>query len=84
MDVDCDGHQSSNSLCDMSGDTQGEKAFKDEVKKYGIPDLDSSIHSFVVFGNENPGNKAGFAALDPTEYGIQHLSLMAVVCNTSW
>lgn len=78
MDIDCDGVK--NSLCPAEGtDTQYQTSFKDTVNLYGIPDLDASIHNYVVFGNA--GNKAGYTTFDPKAHGVQPLSLMAVVCN---
>lgn len=72
MDIDCDGANNSSGDCknDPSGDD--ETAFKDQVQKYGISDLDANVHSYVVFGNQ------GF---NPQDYGMKPLSVMAIVCN---
>jgi hypothetical protein len=84
MDIDCDGRQNSpysNHKCDSSDDTIPETAFKEQVAGYkkGLTDLDSYIHTYVVFGNY--GKKSGYVNFHPTDYGIEPLSLMAVVCN---
>jgi hypothetical protein len=77
MDIDCDGNLSyaGDGRCGSSTDTQGETAFKDQVQQYGIPDLNSYIHPYVVFGN------VGSDQFDPTKYGVKPLSVMAVVCG---
>ncbi|KAF1928456.1 glycoside hydrolase family 75 protein [Didymella exigua CBS 183.55] len=80
MDVDCDGQQGGageDGRCGSSGDTQSQTSFKDTVASYGagINDLNAKVHPFVVFGND--GNNPSF---DPKQYGIQPLSVMAVVC----
>jgi chitosanase len=51
-------------------------AFMDTVQQYGISDLDANIHPYVVFGNS--GSSPTF---DPQQYGMEPLSVMAVVCN---
>ncbi|EAS28569.3 chitosanase [Coccidioides immitis RS] len=76
MDVDCDGANRSAGDCKNDPSGQDQTAFKDEVKKYGIPDLDSNKHGYVVLGNE--GSSPSF---NPAEYGIKPLSVVAVVCN---
>ncbi|OAA56778.1 endo-chitosanase [Cordyceps fumosorosea ARSEF 2679] len=76
MDIDCDGANRSGGACANDPSGQGETAFKDTVKTYGIPDLDANIHPYVVFGNE--GGKPSFNA---EAHGIKPLSVMAVVCN---
>jgi chitosanase len=79
MDIDCDGDQSyrGDGRCGSSQDTQSETTFKDEVRKFGISDLNANIHPYVVFGNE--GNYT--PTFDPQAYGIKPLSVMAVVCG---
>lgn len=80
MDIDCDGAQGKgNGDCDSSGDTQPQTRFKDDVKKFGIKDLDAYIHSYVVLGNE--GSKKGYVTFDPQKYGVEPLSIVAVVCG---
>ncbi|CEJ80605.1 hypothetical protein VHEMI00779 [[Torrubiella] hemipterigena] len=76
MDVDCDGANNSGGDCANDPSGQGETAFKDTVKGYGIGDLDANIHTYIVFGNE--GGKTTFK---PQDHGIKPLSLMAVVCG---
>ncbi|GFG09574.1 endo-chitosanase [Aspergillus lentulus] len=76
MDIDCDG--ANNSAGDCANDPSGQSmtAFMDTVKQYGISDLDANIHPYVVFGNS--GSSPTF---DPQQYGMEPLSVMAVVCN---
>jgi hypothetical protein len=79
MDIDCDGdqHFRGDGRCGSSTDTQAQTSFQDEVSKFGIPDLNANIHSYVVFGNE--GNYT--PTFDPREFGVKPLSVMAVVCG---
>ncbi|KAI1769332.1 glycoside hydrolase family 75 protein [Hypoxylon sp. FL1150] len=84
MDIDCDGTQGSaadDGRCGNSGDTQSITSFADTVKGYGegVDDLDANIHPYVVFGNV--GSKPGYTSFDPQKYGIEPLSVIAVVCN---
>ena len=84
MDVDCDGVQKgpvNDTRCGSSTDTQSITAFADTVASYGTgqKDLDAKIHPYVVFGNS--GSKEGWATFDPEKYGIEPLSLIAVVCG---
>ncbi|KAK9426429.1 hypothetical protein SUNI508_02870 [Seiridium unicorne] len=85
MDVDCDGviqrSPENDRRCDSSPDRSPETAFRELIRGYrkGIRDLDPYIHSYVVLGND--GSKHGGITFDPTEYGIDPLSLVAVVCN---
>jgi hypothetical protein len=53
-------------------------SFKDTIVDYqvGISDLNAKVHTYVVFGND--GTSPSF---DPQEYGIERLSVMAVVCG---
>jgi hypothetical protein len=84
MDIDCDGTPNSLCQCDGNCDTQDETSFKGTpaMNSYGIEDLDASIHNYVVFGNaDDAGHTPGYVTFDPTRYGVQPLSLMAVVCN---
>ncbi|KAJ5698037.1 endo-chitosanase [Penicillium macrosclerotiorum] len=76
MDVDCDGADNGAGACSNDPSGQGETAFKDEVSQYGISDLNANIHPYVVFGNS--GSSPSF---DPQQYGMEPLSVMAVVCN---
>lgn len=80
MDIDCDGNQSrDDGRCTHHGDTQSETAFKDTVQSYGVDgveDLDANVHPYIVFGNVGDYSPT----FDPTAYGIEPLSVMAVVC----
>ncbi|KAJ5951596.1 uncharacterized protein N7479_010009 [Penicillium vulpinum] len=76
MDIDCDGVNRSAGDCANDGSGQDETAFKSEVADYGIEDLDANLHPYVVFGNE--GSSPSFM---PDEHGMEHLSVMAVVCG---
>ncbi|KZL85792.1 fungal chitosanase, partial [Colletotrichum incanum] len=82
MDVDCDGAQGGgDGRCGSSTDTQSETTFRDTLREYGTGrrDLNASVHSYVVFGNQ--GTKSGWPTFDPTKHGVQPLSVMAVICN---
>lgn len=90
MDIDCDGNQdepSSNAndgRCGNSGDTQSDTSFEDTVASYGesgLKNLNPYVHPYVVFGNSNDRGTSGYATFEPTKYGVEPLSLMAVVCN---
>ncbi|KAB8267848.1 fungal chitosanase of glycosyl hydrolase group 75-domain-containing protein [Aspergillus minisclerotigenes] len=76
MDVDCDGANNSAGKCSNDPSGQGVTAFQDEVKKFGIPDLDANLHPYIVFGNEEHSPQ-----FKPQKYGMEPLSVMAVVCN---
>jgi hypothetical protein len=81
MDIDCDGQQGGageDGRCGSSGDTQSQTSFKDTIVSYkvGINDLNAKVHTYVVFGND--GTSPSF---DPQKYGIEPLSVMAVVCG---
>ncbi|GJN70713.1 chitosanase [Purpureocillium lilacinum] len=84
MDIDCDGIQrgpADDGRCGSSDDTQSQTSFKDTVASYGTGqrDLDANAHPYVVFGND--GSKPGWRKFNPQQYGIEPLSVMAVVCN---
>ncbi|KAL1871241.1 serine/threonine-protein kinase HAL4/sat4 [Paecilomyces lecythidis] len=76
MDVDCDGANNTAGNCSNDPSGQGETTFRHIVKSYGIPDLNASIHSYVVFGNEG-----SIPSFNPRAYGMRPLSVMAVICN---
>ena len=79
MDIDCDGDLSGPpGRCGKSQDTQGQTEFVDEVKKFGIKDLNANVHPYVVFGNDRSDGGPKF---DPRKHGIKPLSVMAVVCG---
>jgi hypothetical protein len=81
MDVDCDG----SGRCGNSPDQKSETRWPDLVQSYSdiagshVDDLDANNVPYVVFGNE--GTVPGYTTFDPTTYGIQPLSVMAVVCG---
>ncbi|KAK0612117.1 fungal chitosanase of glycosyl hydrolase group 75-domain-containing protein [Immersiella caudata] len=84
MDIDCDGapgDPADDGRCGSSQDTQSITSFQWIVKGYakGINDLNARIHPYVVFGNT--GKKKGWKTFNPQEYGIEPLSVMAVVCG---
>ncbi|PLB51527.1 putative fungal chitosanase [Aspergillus steynii IBT 23096] len=72
MDVDCDGANNTGGDCANDPSGQGQTAFMDSLNQYGIDDLDANVHPYVVFGNSD---------FDPQEYGMEPLSVMAVVCG---
>ncbi|KAF4542709.1 uncharacterized protein LTHEOB_7439 [Lasiodiplodia theobromae] len=75
MDVDCDGANLGAGDCANDPTGQSQTAFQWIVAdKYGIDDLDANVHSYVVFGNDDP-------AFDPQQHGMEPLSVMAVVCG---
>ncbi|KAK2733937.1 hypothetical protein FQN57_001920 [Myotisia sp. PD_48] len=74
MDIDCDGANHTKGDCKNDNSGQGQTAFKDEVSKYGIEDLDANKHGYVVLGNERPRYL-------PSQSGVLSLSVVAVVCN---
>lgn len=57
MDIDCDGDQRDqvDGRCRSSTTTQGQTRFVDDVKKFGISDLNANKIPYVVFGNEAGG-----------------------------
>jgi len=84
MDIDCDGAQGGSGddgRCGSSLDTQSVTSFQWILQGYGkgIRDLNANVHPYVVFGNV--GSKKGWRTFEPQQYGIQPLSLMAVVCG---
>ncbi len=82
MDIDCDGALGEgDGSCDSSQDTQSQTTFKDTVASYGkgIEDLNAYVHSYVVLGND--GSAPGYVTFDPQQYGIEPLSIVAVVCG---
>ncbi|KAJ5413604.1 hypothetical protein N7465_005909 [Penicillium sp. CMV-2018d] len=69
-------HSASNGGAYADMDVDCVTAFRDEVKHFGIKDLDANIHPYVVFGNEE--HKPSFM---PNKHGMEHLSVMAIVCG---
>lgn len=83
MDVDCDGAlggPADDGRCSpaRSGDYQGQTSFLGTVQSYGIPDLNTYVHPYVVFGNSG---RRGWSSFDPTKHGVRPLSVIAVVCG---
>lgn len=78
MDIDCDGANNKQGKCANDPSGQSITAFQDTVKGYnvGITDLDANVHPYIVYGNS--GSTPSF---DPKKYGIEPLSVMAVICN---
>ena len=70
MDIDSDGAK--NSLCriEPGSDTRSVTSFQGTVKKFGISELDASIHDYVVFGNADDGNTPGYTTFDPKAQGV--------------
>ncbi|KFZ13337.1 hypothetical protein V502_06666 [Pseudogymnoascus sp. VKM F-4520 (FW-2644)] len=86
MDIDCDGiinSPYSDGRCKASQDTQPQSSYIELIQGYkaGIKDVDSYIHSYVVLGNYADQGKSGYTTFHPTDYGIEPLSIVAVVCN---
>lgn len=85
MGVDCDGvirdSAENDGRCDTSKGRSDETAFQETLQGYkkGIHDMDPYVHSYIVLGND--GSEHGGITFDPAEYGIEPLSICAVVCN---
>ncbi|CAG9947203.1 unnamed protein product [Clonostachys rosea f. rosea IK726] len=85
MDVDCDGTQApinGDTRCGDTPQTQSRTSARLTVAGYnaGISDLNPHIHPYVVFGNSGENGK-GFPTFEPSEYGMEMASVMAVVCG---
>lgn len=84
MDICCDGIQGSpadDGRCDSDESNLSITAFQWIVESYNVggqTDLDANIHPYVVFGNTGA---PGWPVFDPQEYGIEPLSVMAVLCG---
>ncbi|KAI0381664.1 glycoside hydrolase family 75 protein [Hypomontagnella monticulosa] len=82
MDIDCDGRVDRNDdgRCN-NAQVQSETAMQRFVADLdnGVPDLNPFVHDYVVFGNT--GDKPGWVTFEPRDYGMEPLSVMAVVCN---
>lgn len=78
MDIDCDGANRKSGKCANDPTGQGTTAFQSEVQalNVGLKDLDSNLHPYVVFGNEEHSPE-----FKPKDHGMEPLSVMAVVCN---
>ncbi|OAA73096.1 glycoside hydrolase family 75 protein [Akanthomyces lecanii RCEF 1005] len=82
MDIDCDGALGDgDGSCDSSNDTQGQTTFQADIESYGkgIKDLNAYVHSYVVLGND--GSKRDYITFKPEQYGVEPLSIVAVVCG---
>ncbi|KAB8233263.1 glycoside hydrolase family 75 protein [Aspergillus alliaceus] len=77
MDVDCDGASDSAGKSSNDPSGQGVTTFQDDMKKFGISDLDANLHSYIVFGNEDHSPK-----FKPQDQGMEPFSVMAVECNS--
>jgi len=80
VDIDCDGAGAGTGDCENDQTGQSITSFADTVKELSggkIEDLNTHHQTFVVFGNGGPN-------FDPMEYGIEPLSVMAVVCGDQY
>ncbi|OAL65288.1 chitosanase [Trichophyton rubrum] len=73
MDVDCDGIKRSKGACANDPSGQDQTAFKHEVPRYGIEDLDSNKHAYVVLGTQ--GSEPSYM---PSASNVESLSVVAV------
>ena len=48
------------------------------MQSYGIRDLNTYVHPYVVFGNTG---RRGWNTFNPSKHGIRPLSIIAVVCG---
>ncbi|GAA6048666.1 hypothetical protein JCM3770_002009 [Rhodotorula araucariae] len=69
MDIDCDGSDGSAEVCQGDGSFQPDTAFRDDEGK----NIDAQAIQYVVIDQD--------ADFDPTSFGIQPLSVVAVVCG---
>jgi hypothetical protein len=89
MDVDCDrvrGSWADDSRCQyaLSPDAQNKTSFCNVLADYGrdVTDLNPYVHPYIVFGNSfSAKNITGWRTFDPARYGMQPLSVMAIICN---
>jgi hypothetical protein len=87
MDVCCDGIQdgpADDGRCDTDPSYLSITAFQWIVESYGVgnqTDLDANVHPYVVFGNTAEDGNDGWPTFDPQQYGIEPLSVMAVLCG---
>ncbi|KAI9679097.1 MAG: hypothetical protein M1829_001767 [Trizodia sp. TS-e1964] len=70
--VDCDGSNMYGIGCGSDQTGQAKTAFKDILKVNKLKDLDATIHSYVVFGND---------AFKIRPHNIKPLSLVAILCG---
>ncbi|KAF2263008.1 glycoside hydrolase family 75 protein [Lojkania enalia] len=83
VDIDCDGLNADKGDCFNDPTGQSQTAFKNQVQAFGIEDLDSHIHTYVVLGNDNSAKEGnGGMPFDPaTDANVKPLSVVVVVCN---
>ncbi|KAI5462768.1 family 75 glycoside hydrolase [Mariannaea sp. PMI_226] len=86
MDIDCDGIQggpADDGRCGKSLDTQSGTSFMGVLASFapGLGNLDANAIPYVVFGNFKNNAGDNYKAFDPQQYGVEPLSVMAVVCN---
>ena len=75
--------------CGTSADTQSTTSFKSLVQQYSniqgnyVSDLNANYNPYVVFGNsaDNSDGCRPYPTFNPQDYGVQPLSVMAVICN---
>ena len=89
MDIYCDGLQDGgNGRC--NGDNQDITSFQDQVQEYSsltnyVDDLNPNYIPYFVLGNECDGGDSkcprDYSAFHTEKFGVQPLSVMAVVCN---
>lgn len=84
MDIDCDGAivKNDDGRCGNAHSTQSTTAMKRYVaaRTKEVTDLNPFVHDYVVFGNTGV-HKPGWLTFDPRDYGMEPLSMMAVVCG---
>ncbi|BGP43468.1 hypothetical protein JCM10449v2_007503 [Rhodotorula kratochvilovae] len=69
MDIDCDGSDVSADVCQGDGSFQSDTAFQDDNGK----NIDAQAVQYVVIDQDDD--------FDPTSFGIQPLSVVAVLCG---
>ncbi|KIW02779.1 uncharacterized protein PV09_05841 [Verruconis gallopava] len=84
MSVDCNGDQSDrgDGRCGSAQESYHQTYWKDIVEFYSkgkVFDVNTNFIPYVEFGNYAP--EASGTKFDPTQWGIQPLSVMAVICG---
>ncbi|GAA5844244.1 hypothetical protein JCM9279_001735 [Rhodotorula babjevae] len=69
MDIDCDGSDGKGEICNGDGSYQSSTTFQDDAGKH----IDAQAIQYVVIDQDDD--------FDPTKFGIQPLSVVAVVCG---
>jgi chitosanase len=68
--------------CTGFPNTQPQTSFRSTLQStYGIPDLNPTIHPYIVLGNT--GSQPWYRTFDPRTADISPLSIVAVVCNNA-